>query len=63
MLLIVKYHVGKKVFTDERKAEEYALKTRQSIKKSFIPLGCLYFCEVADFCPQWQALLELSSKS
>jgi len=58
MMLRVNYVVGNKRFSDEKKAEEYAKKVKKEIVKEIIPIGCLYFCEVADFCPQWQALKE-----
>jgi len=59
MLLIVKYKVGNKYFSSEEKAVDYALKKRAKVEKEFMPLGCMHFCEVSDFCPQWQALKEL----
>ena len=62
MMMRVNYIIGNRKFSDEEKAKEYARKTKKRIVKEFVPIGCLYFCEVADFCPQWQALKELQNR-
>ena len=62
MMMRVNYIVGGRKFTDEQKAKEYAFKKKKQIIKEFTPIGCLYFCEVADFCPQWQALKNLQGE-
>ena len=56
MMLRINYLVGGKRFSDENKAKEYAIKMKKEVVKEITPIGCLYFCEVADFCPQWQML-------
>ena len=53
----------KRRFTDEAKAVKYSLQTGQSIREEIIPMGCLYFCEVADFCPQFQKLKKIFKSS
>lgn len=57
MMLRVKWLVGGREFSSEEKAKAYAAKTKQEVKKLVIPLGCMYFCEVSDYCEQYQKLL------
>jgi len=63
MMIRVFFWVGKRRFTDEAKAVKYSLQTGQSIREEIIPMGCLYFCEVADFCPQFQKLKKIFKSS
>lgn len=58
MWLRVKFKIGGKIFSDEKKALEYASKKKLKIEKIYEPYRCLYFCEVSSFCPQWQKMQE-----
>jgi len=62
MMLRINYIVGNKRFSDEERAKEYAKRVGKEIVKEVIPIGCLYFCEVADFCPQWHIMKEKKIK-
>lgn len=59
MMLRIRYQVGKKIFSDLDKAKEYAQKKRLSVERIYEPIGCMYFCEVSDYCEQWKTMRAL----
>lgn len=61
MWIRIKYKVGEKEFSDLDKALQFARKTRKEVQTvSTEPIRCVYYCEVAEFCPQFQNIKKIA---